>query len=162
MPILQAAVDSRIPPTTLLMEQGDGEWSMWDYRLVKALYQREYWEIHGHPAWVQESPDISWVASLDIIPSEAARETKQRALQKSKKDAPAGGVVSVRPRLADGAKWPTRDEWLQRKRDEKSAPPSERAEDALNEQYRLAAERNLKKLEALAEARSGNLNAKTE
>lgn len=135
---------------------------MWDYRLVKAMYQREYWDVHGFPAWVQESPDITWVASLDIIPSEAAREAKQRALQKKNKDAPPGAVVSVRPKLADGASWPRRDEWLQRKREEKGTTASGRAEDSMSEQMRLAAERNLKKLEALAASRSGNQVAKTE
>ena len=123
-PIIRAAVDSGRPPLELLLDEPDRPRSKWDGKLIKALYLAEAYEVEGHPIWVEESPDITFVAKSKIIRSQAVVERAQEAEGK-KKNPPKGRRFYAEAVLAEGATWPTRKAWLEARMSEQGsqAPP---------------------------------------
>lgn len=111
--VIQAAVDSGRPPLELFLNQPDRKRSKWDGILIKALYMYNSYEIEGYPIWVEESPDISFVAVPRVIRSLQVVEVEQE--KESKKDNPTKGKrFHAEAKLRPGAKWPTRVDWEKR------------------------------------------------
>lgn len=89
-------------------------WSKWDLKLIQAYYINELFDVDGHPVHIEESPDIIWTAKRTTLRSAEAVEAEQERMSKS--GSKNHGVrVSAIPKLREGAKWPTRAEWAQRK-----------------------------------------------
>lgn len=91
------------------------KYSIWDYRLIKGLYNYDSYEVDGYPAHIQDSPDVSFVADKKIIRSQAAVERRENAYMKSLKDRDREPGLRFYPKmvLADGAKFPSRKAWLE-------------------------------------------------
>ncbi len=89
-------------------------WSKWDLKLIQAYYVNELFDVDGHPVHIEESPDIIWTAQRRTLRSAAAVEAEQEKLGKSNGKNHGVRVVAV-PKLREGAKWPTRAEWANRK-----------------------------------------------
>lgn len=124
--IIRAAVESGRPPLELLLDQPGRKRDKWDGKLIKALYLNEAFEIEGHPIWVEESPDIEFVARKRDVRSVAVVEAEQDKESK-KKNPKKGRRFYAEAKLKPGAKWPTRRAWLDRKN---SVPDEVQAEDA--------------------------------
>lgn len=112
-PIIRAAVDSGRPPLELILDEPNRKRCKWDGKLIKALYLNEAFEVEGYPIWIEESPDISFVARTKIIRSAAVVEKAQD--DEGKKKNPRRGVrFYAEAKLAGGATWPTRRAWMER------------------------------------------------
>lgn len=87
------------------------EWNVWDYRLFKAHYILEDWYRDGIPIWWDESDRVTFDAKARTSKSRAAIERAQESDGK-KKQKQYGKYYIAEPRVMDGGKMPTRDEWL--------------------------------------------------
>ena len=110
-PIIRAAVDSGRPPLELLLDQPNRPRGRWDGKLIKALYLHDSYEVDGYPIWVEESPDITFQAKRTVLRSAAVVEKAQES-HASKKHPEKGVRFYAKAVLADGARWPTRADWL--------------------------------------------------
>ena len=99
----------------LILDQPGRPRDKWDGKLIKALYLNEAFEVEGHPVWVEESPNVVFEAKRKKIRSLAAVEAAQETHGK-KKNPDKGIRFYADARLKPGATWPTRQEWLDRRR----------------------------------------------
>lgn len=114
-PIIQAAVDSGRPPLELILDQPGRKRGKWDGKLIKALYLEKNFQVEGFPIWVEESSSIKFVSKKTTIRSQKVVEEAQE--KHSKKKNPKKGVrFYAEAELLPGEKWPTREEWLERKK----------------------------------------------
>lgn len=113
-PIIQAAVDSGRPPLELLLDEPNRPRCKWDGKLIKALYLNKAFEVDGHPIWIEESPDIVFEAKRLKVRSAAVVEAAQDT-HSGKKNPEKGIRFYAEAKLKPGAKWPTRQEWIERK-----------------------------------------------
>lgn len=125
-PIIRAAIESKIPPLSLLFEDTKRKYSFWDYRLIKALYINESIEVDGYPIYVRESKNIIPVPRKVYDPISTALEIAQerdlkRRTHKNGVMPDHGARWIVDLQLREGASWPTRQEWVDSRR-EKPAP----------------------------------------
>lgn len=88
------------------------EWTVWDYRLIKAHYILQDWYRDGIPIWWDESDRVTFDVKARTSKSRAAIERAQEAESKKKKSS-HGKYFVAEPRLMDGGEMPTRDEWLE-------------------------------------------------
>jgi hypothetical protein len=101
-------------------------WSKWDLKLIQAYYVNKTFEVEGHPIHVEESPDIMWKAIRKKLRSAEAVDKESDRLSKSKGKNHGVRIIAV-PELRDGAKWPTRAGWAERRG--KSDEPSKKLSD---------------------------------
>lgn len=132
--IIQAAIESGRPPLELLLDQPNRERSRLDGILIKAYYLQRAYEIDGYPIWIEESTDVDFVAKARVIRSLAVVERAQEAEGKKKNPMP-GKRFHAEVVLHEGAKWPTRADWLARR-----AAGHEVPEDGVNAERRIEAE----------------------
>lgn len=121
-PCIRAAIDSGRPPAAVILEDSSRtEWCDWDYRIVKAFYLLEQYEIEGWPIWYDESPDVTFLAKKRTSKAAAALEKAQHADQKRRTDKqgnvrPAFGERwYVVPEIREGGKRPTMEDWASKK-----------------------------------------------
>lgn len=88
------------------------EWTVWDYRLLKAHYILDDWYRDGIPVWWDESERVTFDAKARVSKSRAAIERAQDASNKNNKKPVPGRYFVAEPRVMDGGEMPTRDEWL--------------------------------------------------
>lgn len=111
--MLKAAAGIGHPPTAVIFsDPGHTEWTMWDYRLVKAHYILQDWYRDGVPLWWDESDRITFDAKARFSKSRAAIERAQEADGK-KKSKSYGKYYIAEPRVMDGGDMPTKQEWLE-------------------------------------------------
>lgn len=97
------------------------EWTVWDYRLIKAHYILQDWYRDGIPVWWDESDRVTFDAKPRVSKSRAAVERAQE--KDSKKKSKSHGVYYVtEPRLMEGEEMPTREEWLEEQEKKKAEP----------------------------------------
>ena len=89
------------------------EWDEWDFKLFKAHYIIADWYRDGIPIWVDESERVAFDAKPRISKSRAAVERAQEASTKNNKKSIPGRYFVAEPRVIDGGKMPTREEWIQ-------------------------------------------------
>jgi hypothetical protein len=112
--LLKAAVSSGQPPIAVIMsDPKHKEWTLWDYRLLKAHYVIQDWYRDGIPVWWDESERVAFDAKPRISKSRAAVERAQEAATKGNKKAVHGRYFITEPKVIDGGEFPTRDEWLE-------------------------------------------------
>jgi hypothetical protein len=122
MSMLKAAAGIGHPPTAVIFsDPSHKEWTVWDYRLIKAHYILQDWYRDGVPIWWDESDRVTFDAKARISKSKAAIERAQEAESKKKKQAP-GRYFIAEPRLMEGDDFPTREEWLEEQDRKNSAP----------------------------------------
>lgn len=110
--MLKAAAGIGHPPTAVIFSNPKHtDWTMWDYRLIKAHYILQDWYRDGVPLWWDESDRVTFDAKARISKSRAAIERAQEADGK-KKSKSYGKYYVVEPRVMDGGDMPTRKEWL--------------------------------------------------
>jgi hypothetical protein len=101
------------PPTAVIFsDPSHTEWTVWDYRLIKAYYLVQDWYRDGIPVWWDESDRVAFDAKARYSKSRAAVERAQEADGKKKKKS-YGKYFIAEPRVIDGGEMPTRDEWLE-------------------------------------------------
>lgn len=111
--MLKAAAGIGHPPTAVIFsDPTHTEWTMWDYRLIKAHYILQDWYRDGVPLWWDESDRVTFDAKARFSKSRAAIERAQEADGKKKSKA-YGKYYIVEPRVMDGGDMPTRQEWLE-------------------------------------------------
>ena len=110
------------PPTAVIFsDPSHVEWTVWDYRLIKAHYILQDWYRDGIPIWWDESDRVTFDAKPRVSKSRAAVERAQD--KQSKKKSQTHGLYFVpEPRVMDGGDMPTRDEWLQEQQSKNSEP----------------------------------------
>ena len=123
-PIIRAAVESGLPPLALLLNDPKREHSRWDMKLIKAYYFEQSYQIEGFPIWVEESPNVTFVARSKVIRSQAVVERAQEAEGK-KKNATHGKRFYAEPVITSGGTWPRRKDWQDRERNRASAAREE-------------------------------------
>lgn len=112
--MLKAAVESGQPPTAVIFsDPKHTEWTVWDYRLLKASYILQDWYRDGIPVWWDESDRVSFDAKGRISKSRAAIERAQESSTKGNKKAVPGRYFIAEPKVIDGGDFPTRSEWLE-------------------------------------------------
>lgn len=123
---MRAAVDSGQPPTAVIFsDPSHKEWTMWDYRLIKAHYILQDWYRDGVPIWWDESDRVSFDAEPRISKSRAAIERAQDGASSGNKKVVPGRYYVAKPILIDGDEMPTRDEWFKEQSEKTSiSPPS--------------------------------------
>lgn len=111
--LLKAAVHVGHPPTAVIFsDPSHTEWTVWDYRLIKAHFLLEDWYRDGIPVWWDESDRVTFDAVARVSKSRAAIERAQDAASgKGKKSVP-GRYFIAEPRVMDGGEMPTRQEWI--------------------------------------------------
>lgn len=144
-PIIRAAIDSGRPPLELLLDDPGRKRSKWDGILIKALYLQEAYELEGYPIWIEESDAIRWEVGHRDVRSLSVVEKAQKDESGKKNPTPGRRFYAV-PKLLPGRKWPTRQEWLDRRASGQTTPEDgtvdlERIE-AAEERARLKAEAN--------------------
>jgi hypothetical protein len=103
-------VESGLPPLALLLNEPKREYSRWDMKLIKAYYFEQSYQVEGFPIWVEESPNVQFVAKSKIIRSQAVVESAQE--KESKKKNPAKGKrFYAEPVVTSGGTWPRRKDW---------------------------------------------------
>lgn len=124
----------------LLLNEPKRDYSRWDMKLIKAYYFEQSYQIDGFPIWVEESPNVSFVARSKIIRSQAVIEAAQAAESK-KKNATHGKRFYAEPIVTNGGRWPRRKDWQERERSKADAALSEREQRRAEEAEIRAAER---------------------
>lgn len=120
--MLKAAAAIGHPPTAVIFsDPSHKEWTVWDYRLIKAHYILDDWYRDGVPIWWDESERVTFDAKARTSKSRAAIERAQEADSKKKKKA-HGKYWTAEPRLMEGEELPTREEWLEEQERKNSAP----------------------------------------
>jgi len=106
-------------------DESHKDWTLWDYRLIKAYYILQDWYRDGIPIWWDESERVAFNAKARISKSRAAIERAQEAANK-KKSSSHGRYFVAEPVVTDGGEMPTRAEWLeeQSRKQGKSQPIS--------------------------------------
>lgn len=122
----------------LLMNDPKREYSRWDMKLIKAYYFEQSYQIEGFPIWVEESPNVTFVARSRIIRSQAVVEKAQDAEGK-KKNPTHGKRFYAEPVITSGGNWPRRKDWQERERRKASV-----ARDEMEQQRTNAAEERAK------------------
>jgi len=111
--LLKAAVSSGQPPIAVVMsDTSHKEWTLWDYRLLKAHYIIQDWYRDGIPVWWDESDRVAFDVEARVSKSRAAIERAQEKASKAKSTAHGRYFVS-KPRVIGGGELPTRAEWLE-------------------------------------------------
>ena len=147
MPVIEAAIQSGLPPLALIADDPSrtGKYSKWDLKLIKAYYINKAFEVDGRPVWVEESPDIVWTAKSKVMRSAAAVEKEQERIGNMKGSNKHGLRVYAVPNLRPGASWPTRESWAKQR--EKTYEPD--ADQKINERNQSAEQRAAAKLAAM-------------
>tara|TARA_R110000822_G_scaffold92458_1_gene213282 strand:+ start:3498 stop:3905 length:408 start_codon:yes stop_codon:yes gene_type:complete len=110
--MIEAAVAVGKPPTAMIFSDPTHvEWTVWDYRLVKAHFMLKNWYRDGVPIWWDESDRVTFDAKSRVSKSRAAIDRAQTKAGKSKNPTP-GQYFIAEPRVMDGGEMPTRDEWV--------------------------------------------------
>lgn len=99
----------------LLLNEPKREYSRWDMKLIKAYYFEQSYQVDGFPIWVEESPNVSFVAKSKIIRSQAVIEAAQ-AVEGKKKHKTHGKRFYAEPVVTSGGRWPRRKDWQDRQR----------------------------------------------
>jgi hypothetical protein len=63
-------------------DESHKDWTLWDYRLIKAYYILQDWYRDGIPIWWDESERVAFNAKARISKSRAAIERAQEAANK--------------------------------------------------------------------------------
>lgn len=108
----------------LLLNDPKREYSRWDMKLIKAYYFEESYQVDGFPVWVEESPNVSFVARSKVIRSQAVVEAAQAAENK-KKNTTHGKRFYAEPVIATGGRWPRRKDWQEKQRNNAASNLSE-------------------------------------
>jgi hypothetical protein len=110
--MIEAAVAVGKPPTAMIYSDPTHvEWTVWDYRLVKAHFMLKNWYRDGIPIWWDESDRVTFDAKSRVSKSRAATDRAQDKAGKAKNPTP-GQYFIAEPRVMDGGEFPTRDEWI--------------------------------------------------
>jgi len=110
--LLKAAVSIGHPPTAVIFnDPSHKEWTVWDYKLLKAHFLIQDWYRDGIPIWVDESERVTFDAKPKVSKSRAALDRAQEAQSKKKRNTPGLYFIPV-PKVMDGGPMPTREEWL--------------------------------------------------
>lgn len=136
--VIRAAIESGRPPLELLLDQPNRERTRLDGTLIKAYYLEQAYEVEGHAAWVEDSPDISFVLRTRDLRSLAVVEKAQDDESK-KKNPTRGRRFWAEPVLRQGAKWPTRAEWLKKNASREYVEDTTQAERIAEAEERAAA-----------------------
>lgn len=100
------------------------KYSRWDMKLIKAYYFEQSYQIEGFPVWVEDSPNVQFVAKSKVIRSQAVIEKAQEA--ESKKKHPTHGKrFYAEPVVTSGGTWPRRSDWQDKERRRASAARAE-------------------------------------
>lgn len=127
--MLKAAAGIGHPPTAVIFsDPSHTEWTMWDYRLIKAHYFLQDWYRDGVPLWLDESDRVTFDAKARFSKSRAAIERAQEADGK-KKAKSYGKYYIVEPRVIDGGEIPSRDEWIEEQRNKAGMSKVQRRND---------------------------------
>lgn len=94
----------------LFSDPSHKEWTMWDYRLLKAYHILQDWYRDGIPIWWDESERVAFNAEARVSKSRAAVE---RAQDKNSKKSVPGRYFVAKPVVIGGGDFPTRAEWLE-------------------------------------------------
>lgn len=94
----------------LLMNDPKREYSRWDMKLIKAYYLEQSYQVEGFPIWVEESPNVQFIAKSKVIRSQAVVETAQDKENK-KKNPTKGKRFYAEPVVTGGGTWPRRKDW---------------------------------------------------
>lgn len=89
------------------------EYSRWDMKLIKAYYFEQSYQVDGFPIWVEDSPNVQFVAKSKIIRSQAVVE-KAQAGEGKKKNPTHGKRFYAEPVVTNGKRWPRRKDWQER------------------------------------------------
>jgi hypothetical protein len=109
---LKAADNIGHPPTAVIFSDPEHkEWTVWDYRLIKAYHLLQDWYREGIPLWWDESDRVAFDAKPRISKSRAAIERAQESESKKKKKV-HGRYYVAEPRVIDGGELPSREEWM--------------------------------------------------
>lgn len=110
---MKAAVASGQPPTAVLFsDPTHKEWTVWDYRLIKAHFMLQDWYRDGVPIWWDESERVTFNAKARVSKSRAAIERAQDASTKNNKKPVPGRYFVAEAVVTDGGELPTREEWM--------------------------------------------------
>jgi hypothetical protein len=110
--MIEAAVAVGKPPTAMIYSDPTHvEWTVWDYRLVKAHFMLKNWYRDGIPIWWDESDRVTFDAKGRVSKSRAAIDRAQERAGKAKNPTP-GQYFVAEARVMDGGEFPTRDEWI--------------------------------------------------
>lgn len=110
---MRAAVDSGQPPTAVIFSDPEHkDWTVWDYRLLKAQYILDDWYRDGIPIWWDESDRVAFEAEARISKSRAAIERAQEKASKAKTTV-HGRYFIAKPVVVGGGDFPNRAEWLE-------------------------------------------------
>ena len=93
-------------------------------KLIKAYYFEESYQVDGFPIWVEESPNVSFVARSRVIRSQAVIEAAQAAENK-KKNTTHGKRFYAEPVVTTGGRWPRRKDWQEKQRNSAASNLSE-------------------------------------
>lgn len=96
------------------------EYSRWDMKLIKAYYFEQSYQVEGFPIWVEDSPNVQFVAKSKIIRSQAVVEKAQEAENKKKRPT-HGKRFYAEPIVTSGGTWPRRRDWQDKERRRASA-----------------------------------------
>jgi hypothetical protein len=120
--VLKAAAVIGHPPTAVIFsDPSHKEWTVWDYRLIKAHHILKDWYRDGVPIWWDESDRVTFDAKARTSKSRAAIERAQEADGK-KKSKSHGRYFTAEPRVMDGGELPTRAEWLEEQQNKSGGP----------------------------------------
>ena len=121
MQSIEAALDLRMPPTTLIYtaRQPSDEWDDFDKKLAVAAHilKKQTCPKCGQPLWIcrSDNNNLDFVVRTAVCYSSKALETARKKREKSNaknKDLKPGEFEYVEPVMLFDAKMPTRDEWL--------------------------------------------------
>lgn len=124
----------------LLMNDPKREYTRWDMKLIKAYYFEQSYQVEGFPIWVEDSPNVQFVAKSKVIRSQAAIEKAQDAEGK-KKHPTHGKRFYAEPVVTSGGTWPRRRDWQDKERRRASAARAEIDQHRINEAEERASQK---------------------
>jgi hypothetical protein len=114
MSSLKVAFQIGHPPTAVIFsDPSHKEWTVWDYRLLKAYQICLDWYRDGIPVWWDESERVDFEAKPRISKSRAAIEQAQEDARSNNNKGIPGRYYVAEPVLVEGDEMPTRAEWLE-------------------------------------------------
>ena len=127
--MIEAAIAVGKPPTAMIYSDPTHvDWTVWDYRLVKAHFMLKNWYREGVPIWWDESDRVTFDAKSRVSKSRAAIERAQEKAGKAKNPTP-GRYFVAEARVMDDGDFPTREEWLLEQKIKSGAVMPVQAED---------------------------------
>lgn len=88
--------------------------NMWDTKLIKAYYLHKHYQVHGFPIWMEESPDVMFIAKKRVIRSlEATQKAEHAFVEASQNSKQFGVTFYAHPVVKEGKSRPTRSAWIE-------------------------------------------------